>query len=126
MAEAIEFSKSKRGLKNLGNTCFINSILQCLVHVPVMQSYFLNGCHKLELNRRNMHGTRGKLALAFGQLSQELLSDNFDAPDTRDVKRIISQKQSQFRGFQQHDSQEFMSLLLQTLHEDLSESSHGA
>lgn len=36
-----------------------------------------------------------------------------------DIKRIISQKASQFLGFQQHDSQEFMSILLETLHEDV-------
>lgn len=32
----------KMGLANLGNTCYMNSALQCLVHVPELANYFLS------------------------------------------------------------------------------------
>ena len=66
-----------------------------------------------------MYGTRGKLAIAYADLVQEMyIGDGKDIAPW-DIKRLISQKASQFMGFQQHDSQEFLSILLETLHEDV-------
>jgi len=60
--------------------------------------------HVFHLNSKNSLGTRGKLALAFGELVSELFvgQNRYVAP--WDVKRIVAMKASQFRGFAQHDS----------------------
>lgn len=39
------------GLSNLGNTCFMNSALQCLSNTTALTKYFLDGCHTKEINR---------------------------------------------------------------------------
>ncbi|KAB2000951.1 hypothetical protein ES319_D12G267500v1 [Gossypium barbadense] len=106
------------GLQNLGNTCFMNSALQCLVHTPPLVEYFLKDC-RAEINTDNPLGMHGELALAFGDLLRKLWSSGRTAIAPRVFKGKLARFAPQFSGYNQHDSQELLAFLLDGLHEDL-------
>ncbi|KAI9312465.1 hypothetical protein BX666DRAFT_1987680 [Dichotomocladium elegans] len=107
------------GLNNLGNTCFMNSALQCLSNTPQLSQYFLSGKYQKELNPSNPLGMKGLVAEAYGSLIKALWSGKFSSTAPRDFKYTIGQFNHSFSGYMQHDSQELLAFLLDGLHEDL-------
>lgn len=106
------------GLHNLGNTCFMNSAIQSLVHTPPLVEYFLED-YSREINTENPLGLQGELAIAFGELLRKLWSSGRTSVAPRAFKSKLSRFAPQFSGYNQHDSQELLAFLLDGLHEDL-------
>jgi len=122
------------GLGNLGNTCFMNSALQCLSNTPNLTYYFLSDKWKDELNTDNPLGMNGDIAKVYAHLLKNLwrLRENqmssFSPRFALNIKRkllsrifktTIGKYNPIFLGYAQQDSQELISYLLDGLHEDL-------
>lgn len=103
---------------NLGNTCFMNSALQCLGHTPKLVDYFL-GDYRREINHENPLGMNGEIASAFGDLLKKLWAPGATPVAPRTFKSKLAHFAPQFSGFNQHDSQELLAFLLDGLHEDV-------
>lgn len=108
------------GLTNLGNTCYMNSALQCISRVEELAVYFLQGKFKEEINAGNPLGYGGKMAKAYADLLAGLYSENAgSAFRPGQFKSALAMSQPMFSGYGQQDSQEFLSFLVDALHEDL-------
>ncbi|XP_070548415.1 ubiquitin carboxyl-terminal hydrolase 2-like [Ptychodera flava] len=107
------------GLKNLGNTCFMNSILQCLSNTRSLLEYCLKDDYEKDLNRSNS-SMKGQLMTAFAELLKTMWKPHIDSPvNPSAFKTQIQRFAPRFVGYSQQDSQEFLRFLLEGLHDDI-------
>ena len=112
-------SKGQIGGYNLGNTCFMNSSIACISNCTELTYYFLKGDYLKDINEENRLGMQGELAKSWGELLNQYWVEDTRVGDPSDFKYTIGKKASRFRGYGQQDSNEFMSVFLDYLNEDL-------
>lgn len=136
-------SVGKTGLKNLGNTCYMNSILQCLAGtVPFIRFFtckyqhhklanhklnysYIAGMYKQHINRMNKRGSGGILVDSFAHLVREMWSEKYNFISPMSFREVLGRSVPQFKGTDQQDSQEFLVVLMDKLHEDMNENSEN-
>ncbi|XP_034652799.1 ubiquitin carboxyl-terminal hydrolase 43 isoform X1 [Drosophila subobscura] len=116
------------GLKNHGNTCFMNAVLQCLSHTDILAEYFVLDQYKADLKRRNKinsrkFGTKGELTEQLANVLKALWTCRNESDHSTGFKAVVDRYGTQFRSSTQHDAQEFLFWLLDKVHEDLNTAS---
>uniref|UniRef100_A0A8W7PLD4 ubiquitinyl hydrolase 1 n=1 Tax=Anopheles coluzzii TaxID=1518534 RepID=A0A8W7PLD4_ANOCL len=107
------------GLHNLGNTCFMNAALQVLFNTQPLTQYFIQKKHLYELNTSNKMGTKGQLVLRYAELLRDVWTASTRSIAPLKLRFCVTKHAPQFSGGGQHDSQELLDWLLDSLHEDL-------
>ncbi|ARF09281.1 ubiquitin carboxyl-terminal hydrolase [Catovirus CTV1] len=133
------------GLSNMGNTCYMNSALQCICATNIFTIYFLDkkfhkdlyenitdklativrnktkispeddvsidACELKKEYKSSVTYNLYKLLNGMWRLNQEITPRSF--------KNTIGRLNSTFAGYSQNDSQEFLSFVLDQVHEEL-------
>ena len=112
------------GIKNHGNTCFMNAIIQCLCNTDLLAEYFVMNHYRIDLLRHNKlharkYGTKGELTEQLALLLKSLWSCMYSSEISSKFKTLVAKYGSQYEGSEQHDAQEFLLWLLDKCHEDL-------
>ena len=107
------------GLSNLGNTCFMNSAIQCLSNCELLTKYFLSTYYKKDINCSSKYSTGGKIAISYYELLEKLWKQNKPYIKPIDFYRTFTSYVKIFNDSSQHDSHEMLIYLLEKLHEDL-------
>ncbi|KAL1817711.1 ubiquitin carboxyl-terminal hydrolase 23 isoform X1 [Daucus carota subsp. sativus] len=107
----ISFRRIGAGLMNLGNTCFLNSVLQCLTYTEPLAAYLQSGRHQLSCR------TAGFCALC--AIQKHVSSARQSTGRILAPKEIVSNLRCisrNFRNSRQEDAHEYMVNLLESMH----------
>lgn len=107
------------GLTNLGNTCFFNSALQCILHSHLLIDYIRSGKFKSDLAPKNPLGTKCQLVNAFSSLVHKIYDQKVTIEAPKEILSVLSFYAPHFAGFAQQDAHELLIFLLDLLHEDM-------
>lgn len=110
------------GLKNLGNTAYLNSIIQCLSNTPELMYYYISDSYKKDIKISNVKkkgSVSGKLSREFADLLGKLWIDNKKVANPQILKYAICDLINIFNNNNQHDSSELLIFLLNFLHEEI-------
>ena len=107
------------GLENMGNTCYMNSSLQCLSYIAELRSYLTSDDYKNDINLNNPLGHKGRLANKFANFLKKMWFGLDKIVIPNNIRNEIGLLHSQWSTMQQQDAEEFIRWLLDGLHEDL-------
>ena len=106
---------SRIGLFNLGNTCYMNTCLQNLIHCK----FFIKKLVKI--NERQTIKNNTPITFEFLDLCYKVSNERETIVDPSNFKKIFSMKHKEYKGYAQLDTQEFCRILLEDMNYELNE-----
>ncbi|XP_057667696.1 ubiquitin carboxyl-terminal hydrolase 20 isoform X2 [Diorhabda carinulata] len=106
------------GLQNIGNTCYMNAALQALSNTKPLTKFFLECSYMVHLLS---DGKKPGLSRTYQALMRDIwiknITQGYVSPSG--ILYGIRNVHAMFRGYQQHDTQEFLRNFMDQLHEEL-------
>lgn len=112
--------KGLTGLSNVGNTCYINSLIQCLSHTYELNDFLDENTYEQRLN----NNPDSKLLMEWDNLRKLMWSKNCNIAPWGFIKTIhkvaVKKQQSLFTSYDQNDIQEFLLFVIDCFHNAIS------
>ena len=104
--EYTSYNKPK-GLYNLGLSCYMNSLLQCLYHIKELREYFIE--------KRDIFTNEKPVCKALAEVMHGLKYEKKDYFEATEFKKIMGNKNSLFQGFKAGDAKDLFINLIDSL-----------
>ena len=116
------FKINDSGLKNFSNSCYINAVLQCLIHTRQIAKFFLQKCNNLDQFQNKM-----PLSYCFNLLLRDFyvpinsnMINNSDLPNKLFyLCQIVNIMNNNFSPFFPNDAKDFLIFFIGRLHAEL-------
>jgi len=105
------------GLKNIGNTCFYNAVLQSLASTKGFVGYFLRNKF-YDLLAKNNEDMKKTVTFKFSRLVKKIWRTGRIVINPKSFHFIIAKKHKEFRGLRQCDSHELLNVIIDDIHEE--------
>ena len=112
-------------------TCHINSILQCLVHIPELNDFFINKYEKKKEYFKKINkeaDTKGRLSNEFFKIVSKTYEDTKNSKSSyldeepispKNFNDTLSKLNPQFQKFESNDAKDLLLYLFQAMHSEL-------
>lgn len=122
--ESIEEKRMKittRGLsslRNMGNTCYMNSIIQCLNNLKMFSAYLRSDRYFNIVNKNKNGDMSTSITHALANIFKKMWEYNYIIkPQT--LKTLSAQQNTEFVGYNQEDSQEYLNFIIDKIHTEM-------
>ncbi|XP_042884345.1 probable ubiquitin carboxyl-terminal hydrolase 1 [Penaeus japonicus] len=109
--------KRDPGLQNIGNTCYMNCVLQCFYHTEELRKLLLSSDISINPNTE----TKGTITTALVDLLTRMSEDTSTRDALYKLKQVVGEHDPEFRGPRQREAHDFLSTMLKWLTEELGE-----
>ncbi|KEP53611.1 ubiquitin carboxyl-terminal hydrolase [Rhizoctonia solani 123E] len=100
-----------RGLVNMGNTCYMNVIVQTMVHNPLVRNYYMSDKHNYQLCE-----TKECMSCEMDRLFTKIYSSEPGPFVPTSMLHCLWVKSSELATYAQHDAHEFFISMLSQIH----------
>lgn len=121
------------GLDNLGNTCYLNSIIQCLTNLSLFRNFLLDKkfiphlMSKLELLdndlKTKLHKVYDSPLYQFYRIIKTIWTGSIDSESLKPttLRKKIGMKNQMFKSSQQQDAHEAFGILIEMMHMEIAQ-----
>ncbi|KAK8857796.1 hypothetical protein M9Y10_016209 [Tritrichomonas musculus] len=112
------------GFENLSNSCYMNAVIQCFIHIPPISSLYFGDDYVDYINLTNKQNSQGNVSKEFHNIISDLATLRYNSINPYSLNKFRTAFTNQYLMFnssEQQDAQEFLICLIDGLHEDMNQ-----